>query len=83
MSTVNFEHNVERTLRPGRYQYRANVGTGGITVEVGNGEGDFQPMIDGVFTADSDGTVLVTNFPLRVQLTGTAEFRVSPVPAGS
>ena len=83
MSTVNFIHNEARNLRPGKYQYRANVGTGAVTIEVGDGDGGFQNMIDGGFSSDSDGTIIVTQFPIRAQLTGTAEFRVSPVPSGS
>jgi len=36
-----------------------------------------------VFSADGDGTMAITDMPIRVQLTGTAEFRLSPLPRGS
>jgi len=76
---LNMQHNVAITPKSGEYQYRANVGTGTITMEIGDGDGNFQDMIEGTFSADSDGTMVLSMMPIRVQLTGTATMRLSPV----
>ena len=81
--SVPLVHNTSTTFAPGRYHYRATVGTGGVTVELGDGAGAFQNMIDGVFAADSDGTIVMSHFPVRVQLTGTAVFSLSKLPPGA
>lgn len=83
MGIVVFVDNVEVPLAPGKYQYRADVGSGDVTIEIGDGAGGFQTMTNGTITADEDGTLVVGDYPIRVQLTGTAAFSVSPLPSGS
>ena len=80
---VPMEHNVPLELAPGKYQYRADVNGGTITVQLGDGAGGFQTMVDGVFSANSDGSILITSFPIQVQLTGAAAFALSRSQRGS
>ena len=54
---IALDHNTAVTLPPGVYQYIARAGTGGVTFEMDDGAGNFANMVDGVFTADSDGTL--------------------------
>ena len=75
---IALDHNTAVTLPPGVYQYIARVGTGGVTFEMDDGAENFANMVDGVFTTDSDGTMQVTEFSVRVQLTGTATAKLSP-----
>ena len=79
---IKLVHNVSTPLAPGKYHYRATVGNGAATLEIGDELGGFQTMINGEFTTDSDGTMYASKFPVRAQLTGTAEIRLSKLPDG-
>ena len=79
MTITVFEHNVPQYLDRGFYQYIFIAGSGSAIIELGDDNGNFIPMKDGVIPSDKEGTINVSSFPIRVQLSGDAVFSISKI----
>ena len=85
MAYKNFVADVVQTVSEGNWNFKADPGTGSISLTFSLGvdddgvEDSFDPVTDADFTAYESGIILISGTRLKAGLTGDATFKMSKV----